>query len=380
MSSIPLEKIEEFKSITGSSDGVAKSYLSSVQNHDVSLAVSKFLDFQESQRNKPQNKKREPGKVNSLLDSENDDNDRDDQKKDYIGSGLNVLNEPKKDDDLYSQIMKKAQKQGQQGPPEEEKQETKSVDKWKGSGKKLGNTNVDVVLGNTNVDVVEKVPIQEEFTELDNRMSEEEQMAQIMKHINQQRGNQPPLEKEKSAKLTLYKNGYTINDGAFLPLSDPNNKKMLEELNNGTVPKGIRDIIGPAMSYAFQLDPREEDYVPPKEQFKLFGGGGRSLSTEGPKPAVVPTVVVKQALIPYTLDENKKVTSVQIRLPDGTVLKGKFNLDHTVGTIKAFITSSTTGLVSFSITTTFPRREYTNEDETIEKAGLQNASVNVVLK
>jgi len=235
-------------------------------------------------------------------------------------------------------------------------------------------------LGNTTVDVVEKEPIQEQFTELNNRMSEEEQMEQIMKHINQQRGNQPPLEKEKSAKLTLYKNGYTINDGPFLPLSDPNNKKMLEELNNGTVPKGIRDLIGPAMSYAFQLDPREEDYVPPKEQFKVFGGGGRSLATEGTKPTVAPTITVKQDLIPYKLDETKKVTNVQIRLSDGTVLKGKFNLDHTVGTIKSFIASSTTGLVSFSISTTFPRREYSNDDETIEKAGLQNASVNVVLK
>jgi len=238
-------------------------------------------------------------------------------------------------------------------------------------------------LGSTQVDVVEEKKEEKlEFKDLE-QMSEEEQMAQILKHINAQRGQQPggqPMEKEKSAKLTLWKNGFQINDGEFMSLDKPENKKMLEEINNGTVPLEIRKIIGPAMQYAFSLEPKEENYSPPKQSFKAFGTEGRSLGNTSTTPVFVEKPQVKTNVDPgYTVDENSKVVNVQIRLSDGTVLKARFNLEHTVGTIKTYI-RNTTGLLNFTISTTFPRREYSVDDETIGKAGLANSAVNVISK
>jgi len=168
--------------------------------------------------------------------------------------------------------LKKAQQQAPKEEKEEKKEKPTPEDKWKSGGKKLGTSNVEVV-------GEEK----QEFTEIKKdikEMSEEEQMMEIIKQMNQQRPNQPKIEKEKTAVLTLYKNGFCINEGEFLSFEDPNNKKMMEEIQQGSCPKAIRDMIGPAMSYAFQLDPRDTNYVAPKPSFKAFSGtGGKTLGS-----------------------------------------------------------------------------------------------------
>jgi len=149
-------------------------------------------------------------------------------------------------------------------------------DKWTTGGKKLGNTLVDV-----KDEKKEEKKEEKEEKLVDREVDQEEHMMKILEHMmNQQRGNQngPKIERERSAVLTLYRNGFCINNGSFLSFDDPNNKKMMEEINSGTVPQQIREIIGPAMSYSFQLDPRDENYSPPKVPFKAFSTtGGRTL-------------------------------------------------------------------------------------------------------
>jgi len=114
--------VEEFKSVTGASDTTAKSYLNSTK-FDLQSAITKFLDHQTDSKKEKKVDKRQPGTVNTFKDngdgSSGDESDG--TKRDYIGSGLNVIGS-KKEDDIYNQIIKKAQKQGGQPKDNEEKQ------------------------------------------------------------------------------------------------------------------------------------------------------------------------------------------------------------------------------------------------------------------
>jgi len=191
-----------------------------------------------------------------------------------------MLLEQKKEEDFFNQILKKAQQGGGEREPEESpKTQPKNVeDRWKG-GKKLGNTNVEVK-EEEKKEFTEKMPDEDFPQEGD---SEENQMKKIMELIQKQHGG-PKIEKEITATLVLYKNGFCVNDGPFLSFDHPENKKMMEDINSGQCPKQIRDMLGPAMSYAFSLDARSENYVPPKPKFQAFGGtGGRSLGSKTEK-------------------------------------------------------------------------------------------------
>ena len=81
-------------------------------------------------------------------------------------------------------------------------------------------------------------------------------------------------------KLTVYKNGFIIDDGEFRKKDEPQNKKFMEEVEKGYIPnelvkKGITDL-GIEMD-----DQRDKDYEPPKEEkkFNAFTGAGQSLSS-----------------------------------------------------------------------------------------------------
>ena len=40
-------------------------------------------------------------------------------------------------------------------------------------------------------------------------------------------------------KITLYSNGFVVDDGEFRAYEEPNNKQFMKELNEGFVPKEI---------------------------------------------------------------------------------------------------------------------------------------------
>jgi UBX domain-containing protein 1 len=42
------------------------------------------------------------------------------------------------------------------------------------------------------------------------------------------------------AKITLYENGFTVDDGEFQDYNNPKNKDFMKELNEGIVPKELK--------------------------------------------------------------------------------------------------------------------------------------------
>ncbi|XP_060564960.1 NSFL1 cofactor p47-like [Ruditapes philippinarum] len=181
--------------------------------------------------------------------------------------------------------------------------------------------------------------------------------------------------------LKLWKNGFSVDDGPLRDFKDPANKEFLASISKGEVPHElIQEARGGEVNLNME-DHRTEDYVKPKVPTKAFTGEGNVLGS--PAPTVVSASSKSSSKAPSSnqstlkVDESKPVTTIQIRLADGSRLVSKFNHSHTVRDIRQHITSSRPQYegANFILQTTFPNRELTNTSETIEQAKLQNAVV-----
>lgn len=117
-----------------------------------------------------------------------------------------------------------------------------------------------------------------------------------------------------------------------------------------------------------------------------FQGVGRTLGGFAPTESVAPepAAAVSSApavVAPVIVDDSRPTTSVQLRLADGSRTVARFNTDHTVGDIRAFInnhaaSSGRAAPVTYTLQTVgFPPRQLTDPTQTIEQAGLANSVV-----
>ncbi|XP_017875398.1 NSFL1 cofactor p47 isoform X1 [Ceratina calcarata] len=184
--------------------------------------------------------------------------------------------------------------------------------------------------------------------------------------------------------LKLWKDGFTINDSELRLYTDPENREFLETIKRGEIPAEIRQEIQGTEARLDMEDHRHETYVPPKVKVKAFTGKGHMLGS--PSPATVgmtmPTDLADQtaneaqAKQKLNLDESKPVTTLQIRLADGSSVKAQFNLTHTMNDLRQYIITMRPqyAMREFSLLTMYPTKELT-EDKTIEEAGLQNTTI-----
>jgi len=129
-------------------------------------------------------------------------------------------------------------------------------------------------------------------------------------------------------------------------------------------------------------DHRHEDYIPPpKPKLQAFSGEGHKLGSPAPQVKFSRSTEHQAAQAdskPTTpLDESQPVTSIQIRLADGTRMVSKFNHSHTVGDVRRFICASRPQMagMNFVLMTTFPNKELKDDTEELSEANLLNAVI-----
>ena len=180
--------------------------------------------------------------------------------------------------------------------------------------------------------------------------------------------NKEKFDKTKNKlKLSLYKNGFIMDNGEFRNKNEPANKKFMEEIEKGYIPnelvkKGITDL-GIEMD-----DHRDENYEPPKEEkkFQAFTGLGKSISsvnTEG-------LHVNKNAT--SNVDRSKPTCKVNIRLFNGEVVSEDFNLNQTLQDVINFVKKKS-GSNNFSLLDGFPPRPLTTYNKTIQELHLEGS-------
>jgi UBX domain-containing protein 1 len=143
--------------------------------------------------------------------------------------------------------------------------------------------------------------------------------------------------------LTFWKDGFSVEDGELFRYDDPKNQEMLKAIQSGRAPVSLLNVL-PNQPVEVKVAHRmEETYQSQPKKLKAFAGsgnrlGGMSLSAS---PSSIPGAFPSSSSVPPTpqiqLDSTQPVTSIQVRLGDGTRLVVKFNHTHTIGDLRQFV-------------------------------------------
>ena len=183
--------------------------------------------------------------------------------------------------------------------------------------------------------------------------------------------------------ITMYRSGFTVDNGPYRRLDDPNNAEFLTSMARGMVPRELSEEAGGDGDVAVGLvDKRGEEYDPSKHGtdsgsgsggFQSFTGEGQGLggTTSTSTGGVIDP---NSAGTPQTLDESKPSTSIAIRLLNGKRIVVKVNLDSPVSELGQHI-GTQAGEDSYVLTSGYPPSTIDDLSKSVEEAGLKGAQV-----
>jgi UBX domain-containing protein 1 len=177
-------------------------------------------------------------------------------------------------------------------------------------------------------------------------------------------------------ELHLWRDGFSVDDGALFRYDDPANARTLEMINTGHAPLHILNV-----EHGQEVDVevhahKDEDYKQPKKKYVPFGGSGQRLGSPtpgassiaaAPAAAASSSAATPAASAPATVDVDASAPTVtlQIRLGDGTRLQSRFNTTHTVGDVYGFVDRASTDGRAYALMTTFPSKELTDKGQVL---------------
>ena len=174
--------------------------------------------------------------------------------------------------------------------------------------------------------------------------------------------------------IVFYHNGFTVNGGPLRRLDDPANEPFMSAIAKGHAPQELLPP-SPLTPININLVRKDEDWVaPPEPKYTAFGGGGNRLG--GPAeggPAAAPPSQPLAAGVAWEVDELKPITSLRLRLLDGTVVTARFNTHMKLAHVRAFIESVRPGTGSLGLLQSgMPPRPVDESDgaATLESLGL----------
>ncbi|KAF2826839.1 SEP-domain-containing protein [Ophiobolus disseminans] len=179
-------------------------------------------------------------------------------------------------------------------------------------------------------------------------------------------------------ELHLWRDGFSVDDGALFRYDDPANARTLEMINTGHAPLHILNV-----EHGQEVDVevhahKDEDYKQPKKKYVPFGGSGQRLGSPTPgasssstsmAAATSTSTAASSTPAPPTVDVDSATPTItlQIRLGDGTRLQSRFNITHTVGDVYDFVARATPASQDrqYALMTTFPSKELTDKAQVL---------------
>jgi len=168
--------------------------------------------------------------------------------------------------------------------------------------------------------------------------------------------------------ITMYRDGFQVDDGPYRRLDDPANADFLRSLAQGRTPAELSEGDNGNVTVGL-IDKRQEDYV---EQFQSFSGQGAALGSSAVSGNTVDPASLPD---PNPLDTDRPTTSIQVRLPNGKRKLIKINTDATVLQLSAHIKPLVD--TQFRLVAGFPPKPLEDFDATVEGAGLKGAVVQI---
>jgi len=197
----------------------------------------------------------------------------------------------------------------------------------------------------------------------------------IIKRAKEDSKEQEPGRKaDTNCKITLYSNGFTMNDGPFRAFSDPNNQQFIESLKNGRVPEELRGKFKEGLNVGLDDRTSEEYKEPPPPKYVEFSGSGTSLGGGAPTSTAIQRDH-SATIEPIKVDKSKPTTRIIIRLHDGKTQEAEVNLDTRVAAIFDYVWSLAPVDGEFQLIAGFPPKPLTDVNQTVEEAGLEDSKI-----
>ncbi|CAD8171717.1 unnamed protein product [Paramecium pentaurelia] len=187
-------------------------------------------------------------------------------------------------------------------------------------------------------------------------------------------GNDDPKE---WCKITLWNNGFQINDGEFKDINDPENKKFIAELKQNQVPTALRSKYPKGLSVKLE-DRKSEKYVPPPPpKYVEFSGSGVSLGQQQfvQQQQQVKVDLSKQGQI--QIDPNQPTTNIMVRLSTGNTITLTVNTTTRVTVIQQHLLKmmNLPPQKQIQLISGFPPRPICNLNQTVEEADLCDSQI-----
>lgn len=181
----------------------------------------------------------------------------------------------------------------------------------------------------------------------------------------------PNAGEEVRRTITMYRNGFVVDDGPYRRLDDPANADFLRSLAQGVTPREL--MLDGDVSVGL-IDKRQEDF---QETFQSFSGAGASLGTAaaaGDSGNTVDPATLPES--PPAVDASQPSTSIQVRTANGKRKIVKINLSSSVRDLAAHLRDVADGK-PFRLMAGFPPKPIDDLNQSVEAAGLKGASVNM---
>jgi len=361
------EKLAQFQSITGCDAERAQFYLESA-GYDLALAMASFYEgegegegevsaagVQEPSPQAPASQPPPQGKINiGTMDVSDSDSEEDGQAFYAGGSSTsgNVILGPKKKKFNVGDVFKAARDAGAEevapGAPGGAGG-SGGTRAFQGGGFKLGS------------DTVASAPVGGPLP-----------------------GGAGAKPEERHFVLKMWRDGFSIDGGELRLYSDPGSREFMASVMRGAIPAELVKEAKGGEVHVDMEDHREEEFVREKVAAKPFQGSGNVLGSIAPSVApptadasMDPKQAEAAAEAAAKVDPSKPMASIQVRLADGSRLVVKLNHSHTVADLRTYIINARPQYsgTPFSLLTTFPNKELTEDGQTLSEAGLVGAAV-----
>lgn len=177
--------------------------------------------------------------------------------------------------------------------------------------------------------------------------------------------------------VTVYRNGFIVDEGPFRPLTDAANKQFMDALSLGQQPSELqRDCAStpfPEPVHVVVNNKRSEDFKEPPGNTN-FPGSGDCLSPRlGRRRRAVAVHIAQTSIV---IEASKPRGTIQICFHDGQRKAQEFNDDHTVGDLRSWCQQCAGGN-AMQVMGGFPPRPIVDDNRTLKAAGLLGSAVTV---
>jgi len=169
--------------------------------------------------------------------------------------------------------------------------------------------------------------------------------------------------------ITVYSNGFTVDDGPLRTLDEPANKQFIMEMMQGRVPTEL----GPNNVDVVLNDKRGEEYVKPA--YTAYSGEGQTIGGGTEVSAGALAGAADDETEAPVVDDAKPKAMIAVRLHNGKRIRATLNLDHTIRHLQALIAAEGAGGAPYVLMSGYPPAQLTDFSQTIEAAGLNGAQV-----